>query len=177
MRPISTSMLITPEYRALNEELHSRVPAYGTSGHKWARWVRSLARKTESQSVLDYGSGKGTLKAALEGSGLDVREYDPAIPDKSARPERSDIVVCTDVLEHVEEECIRWVLADIVELADRAVLLSICCKVGQKKLADGRPAHILVRSPDWWRDMLIGYGRFKRIDEGPDYEYNAVMRL
>lgn len=82
----TTSMLITPEYAALNRELHERRPDYGTGGHKWANWVRVYCEKRGFTSVLDYGCGKGTLAEALEGSGLDVREYDPAVPGKDARP-------------------------------------------------------------------------------------------
>src|SRR5690606_11016906 len=106
---------------------------------------------------------------------LDVREYDPGIPGKDSRPEPADLVVCTDVLEHVEPECIDDVLSDIVGLSNRAVLLAIACRGSQKLLADGRSAHILVRSPDWWQEKLSGYGPFKRI-EGGELEYNAVMR-
>lgn len=166
-------MLITDEYRALNAELHRRCPAYGTGGHRWARYVNAMCRKSRFVSVLDYGAGKGSLAKALPR--LDVREYDPAVPGKDHRPQSADLVICADVLEHVEIECMREVLADIVSLADKAVLLSISCRVGQKKLADGRPAHITVRSPEWWADFLIGFGRFKPIESGPD-EYNVVMR-
>lgn len=170
-------MLISPEYRDLNAELHERIPTYGTGGHRWARWVKALARKTESVSVLDYGCGKGALGVALSESGLDVREYDPAIPGKSSSPSPADIVACLDVLEHVEGEFLHNVLCDITRLAQKAVLLSICCKEGQKRLADGRPAHILVRPHEWWESVLSDYGRFKRINEGESYEFNAVYRI
>lgn len=166
-------MLITDEYRALNTELHERCPAYGTGGHKWARYIAATCRKYGYESVLDYGAGKGALKSALVGR--DVREYDPAVPGKDARPSSADLVVCTDVLEHVEIECMRDVLQDIVSLADKSVLLSISCRVGQKRLADGRPAHITVRSAEWWAEFLREFGRFKPIASAPD-EYNAVMR-
>lgn len=35
-------MLISPEYAALNAELHQRIPAYGTGWHKWAEYVRKI---------------------------------------------------------------------------------------------------------------------------------------
>src|SRR5690606_2780102 len=76
--------LITPEYRDLNAELHQRVPAYGTGGHKWADVVRGLVAETGAKSVLDYGCGKGTLRAALRP--ITVHEYDPAVAGKEMPP-------------------------------------------------------------------------------------------
>jgi hypothetical protein len=165
-------MLITPQYEALNRELHERRPDYGTGGHKWAGWVGDFATYHGIKSILDYGCGKGTLKDALPG--FDVREYDPCVRGKDARPEPADMVVCTDVLEHVEAECIRSVLADIMGLSRSAVLLGICCKAGGKTLADGRNAHVLVKPAGWWHEMLTEFGDFHRID-GEPYEYNAVV--
>lgn len=170
-------MLITPRYAALNAELHARVPTYGTGGHRWAKYVTALARKAGATSVLDYGAGKCSLAAALSDSGLLVSNYDPGVPGLEARPVPADIVVCGDVLEHVEEECIRWVLADIVSLARKAVVLSISCRVGNKTLADGRPAHILVRPKAWWAYLLTGYGKFVPIPERDPTQYSVVARF
>lgn len=174
-------MLITPEYAALNAELHQRVPTYGVGGHKWGRYVRAIARKTNAISVLDYGCGKGALgdnlRAHPDSSNFEILEYDPAILGKESVPGPADIVVCTDVLEHVEEDCVRWVLLDIVEHARKAVILSISTRVGRKTLADGRPAHILVRPKEWWEHLLIGYARFKEIPERDPTQYSAVARF
>ena len=93
-------MLITPEYRALNAELHARVPAYGTGGHKWASTIREIVQRTGAKSVLDYGCGKGTLRKVRRP--IRVHEYDPAIPAKANLPASAGVVVCTDVMEHVE---------------------------------------------------------------------------
>lgn len=168
------SMLISPEYVALNRELHERIPTYGVGGHKWADWVQLFCMSHRIESVLDYGAGKGALAGALEGSPFVVHEYDPAIPGKDARPALADLVVCTDVLEHVEPECIWSVLTDITSLSRKAVLLGISCKSSGKLLADGRGAHLLVKPAAWWREVLKGYGNFREIP-GADHEFNVVM--
>lgn len=144
--------MITPDYIKLNVELHGRIPAYGTGGHKWAPAVAILARSVAAGSILDYGCGKGTLGTALRAH--DVREYDPAVEGKEAPPQPADLVCCLDVLEHVEPECLDAVLADLKRLALRALIVDVSCTVGAKKLADGRPAHVNVRSPDWWESKL-----------------------
>ena len=60
--------------------------------------------------VLDYGCGKGLLGLFLP---ISVYNYDPAMPEWSADPEPEDYLLCTDVLEHVEPDCIE----DVVEEA------------------------------------------------------------
>lgn len=163
-------MLITPHYRELNAELHRRMAAYGTGGHRWADFVRELAA---GGSVLDYGCGKGTLKAAL--SDLDVREYDPAIPGKDAAPDAADVVVCGDVMEHVEPEFTLQVLADLCRLATRAVLVVVSCVPSRKRLADGRGAHINVKPAAWWWSVLQEFGPFEDVPT-VDGEFAAVWR-
>src|SRR5690606_27925151 len=113
--------LITPEYLALNAELHRRVRTYGTGGHKWAPHVRRIVAATGAKSVLDYGCGKGTLRRALRG--VKVHEYDPAVPGKETLPRSAGVVVCTDVMEHVEPECTEAVIAHLCGLATRAVFV------------------------------------------------------
>jgi hypothetical protein len=170
---MATEFLITEGYRALNVELHERVAYYGTFGDQWADRVAALAQDVGATTVLDYGCGKGALKAALPD--LDVREYDPAIPGKDALPSPADLVVCTDVLEHVEIECMNSVLSHIVCLAERAVLVCVSTRIGSKKLADGRPAHITVRSRDWWQAKLGEFGPFDEVPALRKDEYAAVM--
>lgn len=84
-------------------------------------------------------------------------------------------MVCTDVLEHVEIDCVRDVVQDITDLARGAVLLGICCKAGGKELADGRNAHILVKPGSWWREFLSQFGVWRELD-GQRFEYNCVLR-
>ena len=43
---------------------------------------------------------------------FEIKEYDPAIPGKDSLPEPADIVVCSDVLEHIEPNYLLNVLVD-----------------------------------------------------------------
>lgn len=151
-------MLITPEYRALNAQLHES-GHYGISGHKWASDVCAAAARTNAQTVLDYGCGQGTLGMAFAHGGVTLpftfREYDPAILGKDERPEPADLVVCGDVLEHIEPDCLDEVLDDLRGLARKAVFLVISTRPAGKFLADGRNAHLIVERPFWWLPKLM----------------------
>jgi len=171
-------MLITDEYRRLNTELHKTAGGYGSKGKAWAPRVNILAGELAARSILDYGCGKGSLRSVLVEfeAPYEVREYDPAIPGKDTPPEAADLVVCTDVLEHVEPECIDAVLADLVRLANKAVLLAVACRAGKRVLADGRPDHLTVKAPAWWRQRAQKFGPFRDVECLRDLEYCAVLR-
>jgi hypothetical protein len=159
-------MLISPEYCALNRELHERT-IYGISGHKYAPMVDDLATKHEAQTILDYGSGRGTLKAALTTRNRPYRvlEYDPAIPGKEEKPIRADIVVCGDVLEHIEPECLFDVLDDIRNIARAAVFLVVSTVPAIKFLADGRNAHLIVEPSSWWLPKIQDRWRLRMFQD------------
>ena len=162
-------MIISAEYATLNRAMHAR-GNYGVSGHRWAPMVHDLARQCEAATVLDYGCGTGTLRQALERAhGLTlpyrVLEYDPAIPGKEDKPRRADIVVCGDVLEHVEPAFLRDVLDDIAETAERAVFLVIATTPANKHLPDGRNAHLIVEHAEWWLPQIIARWRLRQFQD------------
>jgi hypothetical protein len=149
--------LISEAYQKLNKKLHQREAAFGTSaGAAHAAMIAKAVSATGSRSVLDYGCGKGTLKKELLRitPNLDVREYDPARPGKTALPEPADIVACFDVLEHIEPELIDNVLDHIQSLTLRCAYFLVNCKPASKTLADGRNAHLIVKPPEWWVEKL-----------------------
>lgn len=148
-------MIITEQYRKLNEQLHKDRVDYGARGGIWAQQVAEYAKKIGADTAVDFGAGKGNLKATLRRiSPLQVTNYDPAVPEFSAIPEPADLVVSTDVLEHVEPACLIAVITEIQRLATKGVFLNIACREAKKTLADGRNAHLLVRPPYFWFDTL-----------------------
>jgi len=146
-------MLISPEYRAMNEQMHREKPQYGTSGAKYATAVWSTSKQIKAETILDYGAGKMELAKAV--SGLPVVSYDPAVPEISTPPEPADLVVCTDVLEHIEPENLDEVLNDIQRLALKACLLGIHTGPAVKHLPDGRNAHLIQQPDSWWLQLLL----------------------
>jgi hypothetical protein len=145
--------LISEEYRALNAELHERRADYGKGSHRALEAIRTACERYDCRTVLDYGCGKGGLRGAFPA----LQEYDPAIPGKDAEPAPADLVVCMDVLEHVEPGKIDAVLDHIRRLTQKVLSFSICIIPASKTLADGRNAHILLKPSDWWVGKLQEY--------------------
>lgn len=102
-------------------------------------------------TVLDFGCGKGSLKARL---GEFVAEYDPAIPGKDSEPEPADLVVCTDVFEHVEPDYLEAFISRLASLSRKAAFVVIATRPAAKSLPDGRNAHLIVKGDGWWRRKL-----------------------
>ena len=147
-----TPTLISEGYRALNSRLHEDNVRYGSNGKKWAEKITTIVRETDSVTVLDYGCGKGSLSSALPN--LNISEYDPAIPGKNSVPTCADLVVCTDVLEHIEPELLDNVLTHIGTLANRSIFFTISTRPAVKQLEDGRNTHLIIRDQQWWRERL-----------------------
>lgn len=156
--------LISEEWREQNAQLHKMRDSFGSAaGRKYAQTVRELLAEHDGTTVLDYGCGKASLAKHL-GKSVLVRNYDPAIPEYAAPPEPADVVVCADVLEHVEPECLDDVLADLQRLTLEVALIVVACRPAHKRMPDGRNAHISVHPPAWWRERL---GAVFRLEERP----------
>jgi len=170
------SELISPEYAAMQRELHTRPKGYGGKGKKWADTVVALARRYGCASVLDYGSGQGSLTlelASRHGLHLRLAEYDPGVPGKENPPSFADLVVTTDVLEHIEPERLPAVLAHIHALARQAVFFVVALDEANKVLADGRNAHLILESPDWW-ETTVTEAHFELVPLGEDLPLPAA---
>jgi hypothetical protein len=121
--------------------------------------INHLLREHHCHSILDYGCGKAQCWPP-EWQGR-ITGYDPAYEPHSAPPQGVyDMVICTDVLEHVPESAMAGVIAHIFELRRRWAYISICTRPSRKTLPDGSNKHVTVRPPDWWRQQLEQYDRY-----------------
>jgi uncharacterized Rossmann fold enzyme len=148
--------LITEEYRKLNAELHQTDPNWGNGKKASFNNLIKLFEKIETPDVLDYGCGK-----ALKWKELDLpykpKLYDPAIPEYSFKPEPADYVICLDVLEHIEPECLDDVIKDLYRVVKQVGIFQISLRLAKVILSDGRNAHLSLHTPEEWKRKLRRY--------------------
>lgn len=139
-------MRITPEYKTLNQEMHREGKFRGgqTLRHKDA--IRDFAKALGAATVLDYGCGPALLSGVM-----DVTNYDPCVPKYSSEPDPHDLVVCLDVLEHVEPQCLDAVMGHLRSKATKGAYLCIATRPDSvKTLPDGSNPHRIVKPAGWW---------------------------
>lgn len=147
--------LATADYRRQLQEKHA-TSVWGKHGHSHAPEISAFLHEIGGRSVLDYGCGRATLAKALPH--VKTFEYDPGVIGKHHLPKVADLVVCTDVLEHIEPPLLDGVLRHIYLLASRGAYLVIATREAREKLPDGRNAHLIVEPPAWWIDKLRQQG-------------------
>ena len=128
----------------------------------------NVTKENNCKTLLDYGCGKAIPydKDRCKEVGLrnPVQElcniesfdlYDPAYEKYAELPDKKyDIVVCTDVLEHIAEQDIDYVLTQILSRSNKVVFLNISCRPAVKHFKKGKfkgkNVHISVFDPIWW---------------------------
>ena len=150
--------------------------------------IKQIIEVLGSQTILDYGSGKGTLyqRADIKFPGsvsfsnvtefwnLDsITCYDPAYQLFAAVPSGTfGGVVCTDVLEHCPEDDIPWILAEIFSYAREFVYLNVACYPAKKSLPNGENAHCTIRAPEWWKALFEA-----QVGQCPGLRYYAAVDI
>ena len=122
----------------------------------YSLFVLKILKKCDFNTILDYGAGKCRLKTCLELSGasdIEYRAYDPAF-SLYGTPLPSDLVVCLDVLEHVEPDKIENVISHLYDNTIHLCFLSVDTGPSSRFLPDGRNAHLLQIPITRWREML-----------------------
>jgi hypothetical protein len=158
----------------------------GRSILKQLKAIRTLAHKSGAKTALDYGCGRGEQYSwtdiEVEGEkvgslreyfGLDsVTLFDPAVPAHMQRPTSEyDLVICTDVLEHIHKSDVDWVLRDIIGFSRKAVFLSIANYKAGTLLPNGENAHTTIENLSHWS------GRIKQAKASrTDLRINLVVK-
>lgn len=167
--------LISPAYRAMLQSMHGD-QVWGLGSKRWAPEIAKRTAKANGTTVLDYGCGTGSIVDQVP-PWMTVAEFDPAIPGKDALPQPADIVVCLDVLEHVEPDRLHNVLAHIHSLTRKFALLVIATRPAHKRLPDDRNAHLIIDNGAWWCDQLKRYDWELSLLHNTDGELAAWMKV
>ncbi len=148
---------------------------------KEAPTIKKLMERNDCRSMINFGCGNPdaffkhkyvdkTDVRELEGGGKAhpryksvhhylgypfVKMYDPGIPELAEYPDfPAELVVCTDVLEHIPASDIPWFLDELIKLTTKVLHVTIHLGPAVTILPDGRNAHVCVRPRDWWRQQI-----------------------
>ena len=141
-------------------KIHSE-KLYGCTSERLLHLILPYIKEINPESILDYGCGQSQLaemiqkEIAADKTGIiNIYKYDPAIDEYSSLPkEKVDLVICTDVLEHVPPEDVDGTIKEIVALGENCFFV-ICTKEAIEILPNGENAHCSVHDPAWWLSRI-----------------------
>ena len=168
--------VISKKYLDEQIELHQRDEHYGSQSIDHAPNVKKLMNDFKISDISDYGAGKKNLQSALINSGFknfDYFPYDPAFPEYGA-PKAANMVACIDVLEHIEIEYLDNVLEDLRKITKKFIYLCIATGPANKKLIDGRNAHLIQEPPRWWLPKLCNLFHIEYLESQPQRGFIVV---
>lgn len=140
---------IASEYR----RMHKRNMFRGGSLERYIPAIRQLVKNHTIESLLDYGCGRATHHAKPFVTNTTL--YDPYYEPHSRKPTSTyDLVICTDVMEHVPRPDVVSVLGELIDYADKVLFLAISTRPAKKKFANGENVHVTIMSAEEW-DALI----------------------
>lgn len=157
--------LISRYYRNQLIELHGEDKSWGTTGGEYFLDVMKAVEEDGCKSVLDYGCGKGYLIALIRDAmasepprvpeGLVRCEgYDPAVQEYAELPAPADMVISTDVFEHIEPQNLETVLEHIAAAMIISGFFVIASNPAKAILPDGRNAHLIQEGEEFWKEKL-----------------------
>ena len=155
--------MIRQEYAEQLKQTRKDDPNWGSTAalYAGADVVRLLHRNKQVRSILDFGCGKGTLAQYIRQYAplMTVSEYDPSVPGKDTIPDRQfDMIVSTDVMEHIEPESLTETLEWIQNHARLGQFHVIACGPTNKVLPDGRDVHLIQQPINWWVGRMAATG-------------------
>lgn len=147
------------DYRKIHQ-----TKSYGRSSEQLVPVIKAAIKASKDfrvadlETLLDFGCGQS--KAAIQvGHSLNIEPhlYDPAIAELSTIPEKNiDLIINTDVLEHLDTNEIPGALCDIKAISDYA-FFNIATSRSGAFLPSGENAHATVRDSIWWQAKLAEY--------------------
>jgi len=158
-------MLITQSYLEQQKALHA-TGRYGTAGEKLAPMVNALVSEFAPKTLLDYGCGsRQSLKKGLTPM-VEYAGYDPCVEKYAGDPVPADLVVCIDVMEHIEPQFIDPTIGRLRALTKTWCFVTVHTGPAGKFLSDGRNAHIVQEPPRWWLPKFMAHFDLERFSRG-----------
>ena len=129
----------------------------GTSIINYIPKINQIIKDKDIKTILDYGCGK----AKHHPKEWKAIKYDPAIQKYQNKPQdKYDLVISTDVLEHIPVENLKQTIDEIFGYSNKWVFVSVCCRKAEAILPNGYNAHATIESAKWWRDLFKPYKNY-----------------
>ncbi len=147
------------------KQLHKQDAEFGTSSPLYYREVCLAIDFLKPKSVLDYGCGKGLLLEQLKKKYPEIffYGYDPGVEGKDTLPVKTaDLVINTDVLEHIPENEIEDAVRQISKISSN-VFFGLHHALAGAKLPNGENAHCTVRPTFWYFNLFDRYFKIQTI--------------
>ena len=148
----------------LYHQYHETCP-FADFGKNTFQGHRAMAAYSDAQSVLDFGCGNGYAVRVMRARGHDWMgvEYSATAfkkylqepffrqGDTTQFPDRYfDMVYSTEVFEHVPEDDVEQVVADVCRVAAKYIFLTISLRPS----SDDNRYHCTLRSRAWWESQF-----------------------
>ena len=135
------------------QQLH-RNETFGISGNLFRPHIQALIHELRPRTIVNFGCGSTKLHEELQLQDAVFHRYDPAIAELSVLPVTSaDLVINTDVLEHIPRSELDSVLAQIRALSAK-VFFNIATRPARQLLPDGSNAHCTILPAAEWQSIL-----------------------
>jgi 2-polyprenyl-3-methyl-5-hydroxy-6-metoxy-1,4-benzoquinol methylase len=151
--------MISSEYKKILESLNGK-ENFGKR-KKLPKYLENIVSQYDPSSILDFGCGTGNLINTLKEQypNKEVQGYDPGNVNflNTFENKKFDLVISTDVLEHIEPEFLDQTLQFLKEKSNRFYHL-IALAPSKVILPDGRNAHLILKNKDWWKNKFVNLG-------------------
>ena len=162
---------LTEQYKIL----HTNNKNYGSSSIELINEISLIIDYLKPKIVLDYGCGKGSLIKALIDKYPEIKfyGYDPSIPGLDTLPvEKADLVINTDVLEHIPEDILPNVVEKISNIS-QYVFFNLHHAKATAILPNGENAHCTIKDRKWYENLFRKYFGYVDMEDGR-HDVNSV---
>ncbi len=140
----------------------------GISTRPFVNIIKKIIHVNDCKTLLDYGCGKAkyyfksfktnksNYPCLKDYWDIEINLFDPCYSkyDKLTK-NKVDMTICIDVLEHIPNFDIHWVLRDFFSLTKKIIFISVACYEASAILPNGQNAHINIQTYEWWENQLF----------------------
>ncbi len=142
------------------QKLHHEDESFGTSGILVSDKLMSCIDYLKPKTILDFGCGKGILIDIIKKKfpDIEVFGYDPAVEKYKnlMGGGKADLVINTDVLEHIPEEDVLSVIEQISRISQN-VFFQLHHYPAVTYLPNGQNAHCTIKPLAWYLERIGKY--------------------